>query len=165
MFLLPFVSRETDGFLININMISAKFYNVNEPNNFVNKTLQNETIINGLIYEPFDNLHVNIYLRTFNTFLYNYAKILDKYYFIDNVSREKSDLLKLELYLDVLQTYKEKILNCKGYITNKEQSNKFISTYDNITDVQPNFEKINFPNSNLFLTTPQIILITTKFNI
>lgn len=47
----------------------------------------------------------------YDGFNYCYIEELERYYFIDNVSRIHSKIVEISLTVDVLQTYKDEILN------------------------------------------------------
>lgn len=146
-------------------MILAKFYNINTPHNVINKPLSNATELNGLFFDTFNELKPRLQIRWNTTpFNFNYVVIGEKSYFIENVSREKNNVITLELNLDVLQTFKTEILNSVGTIVTRENANKFISNRNDIHDVRPQFEKINFSVNSPFDENGNIIMITLKGN-
>lgn len=49
--------------------------------------------------------------------LYNYAKIGDKYYYVDSCVSLRNNIWELTLRIDLLATYRNEILNTKAYIS------------------------------------------------
>lgn len=49
----------------------------------------------------------------------NYAKMLNKYYFVSHETLQNNSLIRLNLKEDVLETYKDNILNSSADITEK----------------------------------------------
>lgn len=59
---------------------------------------------------------------------YVYIGMLDRYYFIDNVTLLKGGLMSFDLSIDVLHTYRNEISNCTAYIERSETlGNKYLN--------------------------------------
>lgn len=145
-------------------MVNAILYQYSGKNNVINKTLENPQSVNGLMIEPFDVIHPKIKFRCEPPFIYNYLYItqLNRYYFVTNTEILNANTVLLSLQLDVLKTYATDLLNATGTIVSRETANKYINTRDNIHDIRPNFEKINFSVNNPFDENGNIIMITIK---
>ncbi len=146
-------------------MVNVNLYQYNGKNNVINKTLtQSPQTATGVLIEPFDLMHPKIKFRCTPPFTYNYLYIaeLNRYYFVTNTEILNATTVLLSLQLDVLKTYCTDILNATGTIVSRETANKYINTRDNIHDIRPNFEKINFSVNNPFDENGNIIMITIK---
>lgn len=66
--------------------------------------------------------------------------------------------------VDVLFTYKDKILASSGILTQGENVNKYLSNRANVVDVRPNVRKLDFPNKELLNETGSIVMVTIKGN-
>ena len=69
---------------------------------------------------------------------------------------------KLGMKVDVLFTYKDKILSSSGILTQGENVNKYLSNRSNVVDVRPNVRKLDFPNKELLNETGSIVMVTIK---
>lgn len=147
-------------------MVNAILYQYSGKNNVINKTLENPQNVNGLLIEPFDVMHPKIKFRCTPPFIYNYIFIsqLNRYYFISNTEILNANTVLLTLTIDVLKTYENSILAASGTIVSRETANKYISTRENIHDIRPNFEKINFSVNEPFNENGNIIMVTIKGN-
>jgi hypothetical protein len=147
-------------------MININFYNYTGAKNVLNKSLNNPTIKTGLLYDKTDILHPVVTIRTFttlNNLNYCFIPELNRYYFINNFEINGT---KTTLYLsvDVLMSYKTDILNSFGTIVSRENANKYIVSRENIYDIRPQFQKIDFSVNSPFNSEGQIIMITLKGN-
>ena len=106
-----------------------KLFNTSDSNNTINKTLTNETEFNIKFKGQADILNPVVKLQSETPILFNYGYIPDfkRYYFINNIVIEPKEIYRLELNVDVLESFKDDILNCYGYIT---QSNKINEYYN-----------------------------------
>lgn len=87
-------------------------YNTDDGINVINKTLNNEVEININIKRDTDIINPEIVLKgDFRGFNYAYIPDLNRYYFINSMEQLNLQLVKLSLECDVLETYKEDILN------------------------------------------------------
>lgn len=147
-------------------MVNAILYQYSGKNNVINKTLENPQNVTGLMIEPFDVMHPKIKFRCAPPFIYNYIFIsqLNRYYFISNTEILNANTVLLTLTIDVLKTYENSILAASGTIVSRETANKYISTRENIHDIRPNFEKINFSVNEPFNENGNIIMVTIKGN-
>lgn len=147
-------------------MIKIKTYIYNGKPNEVNKTLQENEEYTGVLNVTFNVLTpvVRFRTRTPVTFNYVYIESLNRYYFVSE-KQQDGDICTVRLRVDVLQTYKEKILASSATLTKGANVNKYLSNRSNVVDVRPNFRKLDFPNKELINETGSIIMVTIKGNV
>lgn len=93
----------------------------------------NQTTLSGTLREACDVLNPVIYCEISNPNIYNYCSIElfgNRSYFIKNFEYVNNKLVRLYLHVDVLQTYKDMILNLTPVIS---RTNK-LSSYTNVKD-------------------------------
>lgn len=146
-------------------MIKIKTFNYDGKPNEVNKTLQENSEYTGLLNASFNVLTpvVRFRTRTPVTFNYVYIESLNRYYFVKELTQD-GDLCTVRLKVDVLLTYKDKILASSGTLTQGENVNKYLSNRANVVDVRPNVRKLDFPNKELLNETGSIVMVTIKGN-
>ena len=95
-------------------------YNVKDAHNVIGKTLNEVSRVNITMKKTEDIENPTIVL-TDTGLTYNYAKIsfFNRYYFVDEFKRGTNGLITLNLSVDVLETYKDDILNSPATITTK----------------------------------------------
>lgn len=147
-------------------MIKIKTFIYDGKPNEVNKTLQANEEYTGVLNATFNVLTpvVRFRARTPVTFNYVYIESLNRYYFVSELTQD-GDLCTVRLRVDVLQTYKEKILASSATLTKGENVNKYLSNRSNVVDVRPNIRKLDFPNKELINETGSIIMVTIKGNV
>lgn len=146
-------------------MIKIKTFVYDDKPNEVNKNLQANEEYTGVLNATFNVLTpvVRFRTRTPVTFNYVYIESLNRYYFVKEISQD-GDLCTVRLKVDVLFTYKDKILASSGTLTQGENVNKYLSNRSNVVDVRPNVRKLDFPNKELLNDTGTIIMVTIKGN-
>lgn len=93
----------------------------------------NQTTLSGTLREACDVLNPVIYCEISNPNIYNYCSIElfgNRSYFIKNFEYVNNKLVRLYLHVDVLQTYKDMILNLTPVIS---RTNK-LASYTNVKD-------------------------------
>lgn len=147
-------------------MIKIKTFIYDGKPNAVNKTLQENEEYTGVLNATFNVLTPVVRFRTRTPVSFNYVFIesLNRYYFVSELNQD-GDICTVHLRVDVLQTYKEKILASSATLTKGNNINKFISNRNNVYDVRPKTKKINFPNTGLLNETGTVIMITLKGNV
>lgn len=145
-------------------MIKVTLYNYTGHRNTINKTLTNETPCLGVFRDSTNLLNPVLIIRVSSpvTFNYVYVDEFKRFYFIDGVRYIMGDKCELSLKVDVLQTYKEQILKATATVTETDKPDTFASNRENIYSRKPNFEKLEFPNKDLFNDTGSIIMVTIK---
>ena len=147
-------------------MIKIKTFIYDGKPNTVNKTLQANEEYTGVLNATFNVLTPVVRFRTHTPVSFNYVFIesLNRYYFVSELNQD-GDICTVRLRVDVLQTYKEKILASSATLTKSENGNKYLSNRSNVVDVRPNFRKLDFPNRELINETGSIIMVTIKGNV
>lgn len=147
-------------------MIKIKTFIYDGKPNAVNKTLQANEEYTGVLNATFNVLTPVVRFRTRTPVSFNYVFIesLNRYYFVSELNQD-GDICTIRLRVDVLQTYKEKILASSATLTKGTNVNKYLSNRSNVVDVRPNFRKLDFPNKELINETGSIIMVTIKGNV
>lgn len=146
-------------------MIKIKTFIYDGKPNKVNKTLQENEEYTGVLNSTVNVLTpvVRFRTRTPVTFNYVYIDSLHRYYFVSELSQD-GDVCTVRLKVDVLMTYKDKILSSSATLTKGENVNKYVSNRSNVVDLRPNIRKLIFPNKELLNDTGSIIMVTIKGN-
>lgn len=133
---------------------------------FQNKSSEN-TINKDLTLITTKNINLKQSTNLYQTFLVfkndgvtdyskiNYAKMLNKYYFVSHETLQNNSLIRLELKEDVLETYKYNILNSSADIIEK-------STPDNTRNIATSKEVETFKlKSTVVLPKTQSVIMIT----
>lgn len=133
---------------------------------FQNKSSEN-TINKDLTLITTKNINLKQSTNLYQTFLVfknddatdyskvNYAKMLNKYYFVSHETLQNNSLIRLELKEDVLETYKDNILNSSADIIGK-------STPNNVRNIETSKEVETFKlKSNVVLPKTQSVIMIT----
>lgn len=133
---------------------------------FQNKSSEN-TINKDLTLITTKNINLKQSTNLYQTFLVfkndnitdyskiNYAKILNKYYFVSHETLQNNYLIRLELKEDVLETYKDDILNSSADIIEK-------STPNNVRNIKTSKEVETFKlKSSIVLPKKQSVIMVT----
>ena len=147
-------------------MIKIKTFVYDGEPNRVNKTLQENEEYTGVLNATFNVLTPVVRFRTRTPVSFNYVYIesLHRYYFVSELTQD-GDVCMVRLRVDVLFTYKDKILNTVATLTKGENGNKYLSNRNNVVDVRPDIRKLDFPNKKLINETGSIIMVTIKGNV
>lgn len=145
-------------------MIKVTLYQYNGNKNTIKKNLSSGINCLGAIREQTNVLNPVITIRIHDIVNVNYCYIptLKRYYFIDDITYIASDKAVLKLRVDVLKSYESEILHASATVTQTDKPDKYSSNRETIYNRKPNFEKIEFPNKNLFNDTGVMIMITIK---
>lgn len=107
-------------------MIKITLYNTTSQDNVIGKELTNATdfniVLKGMttVDNPVIKFQTNNNLTGFN---YAYIPAYDRYYFINDIEVYPNNIFILHLSIDVLETYKDSILNGKALITKASKYN------------------------------------------
>lgn len=140
-------------------------YNYKGRPNTLNKTLTKVGEINVTLRPEINTRSPQIKIINppqMYTFNYVYVPEFGKYYFVSDYKFIGGNTYLLSLQIDLLQTYKEQILQGSGLIVESDKSDPYISNRNNIYNITPNFERIEFPNKGLLNEKGKIIMITLK---
>lgn len=133
---------------------------------FQNKSSEN-TINKDLTLITTKNINLKQSTNLYQTFLVfkndgvtdyskiNYAKMLNKFYFVSHETLQNNSLIRLNLKEDVLETYKDNILNSSADIIEK-------STPNNTRNIKTSKEVETFKlKSSVVLPKKQSIIMVT----
>ena len=133
---------------------------------FQNKSSEN-TINKDLTLITTKNINLKQSTNLYQTFLVfkndnttdyskiNYAKMLDKYYFVSHETLQNNSLIRLNLKEDVLETYKDDILKSSADIIEK-------STPNNVRNIKTSKEVETFKlKSSIVLPKTQSVIMVT----
>lgn len=142
-------------------------YNYKGQPNTINKALTPLGTLNVAL-RPELNVHnptLKIQMPP-NMYGFNYVYIdeFKKYYFVDKFRYVGGNTYILTLSLDVLQTYKDVILQSTALIVESDHANRDLSVNSNVFNVFPKTDILHFPHSKLFDKDGSIIMITLKGN-
>lgn len=145
-------------------MVEIQFYKYNGLSNVVNKTLADAVTMTGLLRETYNTFDPVVTVRTDAVFTYNYCfiPVFGKYYFVETVNVVDNNTYSVSLTEDVLMSYKEQILSSTGVAVERAEPNKYSSNRNNVYDVRPQFQTLNFPSTGLFNEEGSIIMVTIK---
>lgn len=133
---------------------------------FQNKSSEN-TINKDLTLITTKNINLKQSTNLYQTFLVfkndgitdyskiNYAKMLNKFYFVSHETLQNNSLIRLQLKEDVLETYKDNILNSSADIIEKSTPN----TTRNIK-TSKEVETFKLKSSVVLPKTQSIIMVT-----
>lgn len=134
-------------------------YNTSSANNVINKVLTNEMEYdikfkdNTNINRPIVRLNSETYIS------YNYAYIekFGRYYFIERIELYPNRIYELTLRCDVLETFKDELLQCEGFVSQQENINPY---YDSGYKSEERKE-IDIYKSDVSLTGDTSIILST----
>lgn len=116
-------------------------YNCLDSNNTINKTVTDEEVLDVNLKERTNITNPIIKLRS-KTFInknYCFIPTFDRFYFIEDVTFLSNDIQEIQLKCDVLESFKNDILNSKGVITKSNEDNYLssgrLNTEKRIADV------------------------------
>lgn len=133
---------------------------------FQNKSSEN-TINKDLTLITTKNINLKQSTNLYQTFLVfkndnitdyskiNYAKMLNKYYFVSYETIQNNSLIRLNLKEDVLETYKDNILNSSADITEKSTP-----SYSGSIRTSKEVETFKLKSSVVLPKTQSIIMVT-----
>lgn len=136
--------------------------NNSEPNK-VNKTLINQTSLNGILRDGSSVLNPVIQIQSFNditAFNYCYIEDFKRYYYITDIVIERSGLWRVSLRVDVLYSYARQIKNNSAIVDKQYQNTgnaKYFNDGSYKNTVKTATEIINFTGG--FNDTGELILM------
>ena len=128
----------------------------------VGKTLTNSIDLNGSLRNESRIINPSILIEHDNISDYNYAYIpeFNRYYFIKDMISIRNNLWQIELYVDVLESYKDAIKQQYATIKGTQDfaKNKYLPSEVWVSNVKETTTIRNFPNG--LSETGEFILIT-----
>ena len=102
-------------------------YNTSSANNVINKVLENEKEYDIKLKDSTDINRPVVRLNSADYINYNYAYIekFDRYYFIERIELYPNRIYEIVLRCDVLETFKEELLQCEGFISQQKNINPY----------------------------------------
>lgn len=137
-------------------------YDVTDSNNTINKTLLNETRFKIKLKDTTEVQRPTIILKTDKVILNNYAYIpeFERYYFIESISIVNNNITRLELKVDVLESFKNDILSSDGEISKTDSGNPYFDGGDYYSEVRKEFDV--YYSDVEFIEEETIVLTTIK---
>lgn len=136
-------------------------YHTTSPSNKIGKTLTDESSYDCKFKKDStcDVLNPVVYIYSENYIDFNFAYIeqFHRYYFVNNVVIFPNNIYKLELSVDVLDSYKDSILKNTIHVTRKENSNPYEFSNSNVTQYEN--EKILIKGLNFKLQDDFIVVM------
>lgn len=138
-------------------------YTTTSKENELNKTLTNETRLESATFRDseIDVIHPYFIIKTDElSGNYIYIEELNRYYFIDSMTKIDSVHTLIQCRCDVLMSFKTEIENSTGLLVKSTTTNPYFaqSTIESRT-IKRRFE---FPESDAFNSNGEYILITIK---
>lgn len=140
-----------------------ELYKTIDDNNIINKTLTDMISYEIKLKDNVDIISPTIILSSETLLVnFNYAYIPDfgRYYFINSVSINSKNVYVLSLECDVLESFKDDILNSYAYISKAEDGNNYYNS-NNESEVR---KEVNIYHSNVTINkeNSNIIIINGK---
>ena len=102
--------------------MKVTLYKTTDQNNTINKKLTDPLEININLKRTEDQERPRLLLKNddnkYNGYNYAYIEFFKRYYFVESVSNNNDRIIELQLETDVLETYKDDILNAKATTLN-----------------------------------------------
>ena len=136
-----------------------KLYTTKTPNNEIGKVLENETENNIKFKSQADRTKPVVVLMSETMIDFNYAYIPDfnRYYFVENIEVTPNKIYNISLRCDVLESFKNDILESSGFVNQQTTPNKYYNS-DYQTEIK---KEVDVIKSNVTLdTTKSTILVT-----
>ena len=133
-------------------------YHTNDSQNTINKELTLITTKNINLKQSTNLYQTFLILKNDNITDYskiNYAKMLNKYYFVSYETIQNNSLIRLNLKEDVLETYKDNILNSSADITEKSTP-----SYSGSIRTSKEVETFKLKSTVVLPKTQSIIMVT-----
>ena len=135
------------------------FYTTNDSGNVINKTLDNPLTVNINLKKDTDIISPELILKgDFRWSNYAFIPALNRYYLVNAIEQLNLSMVKISLTCDVLETYKNIILNSDA---SYNRGSKKGDLYDGNLDVSPKKTvRIVESSINVKATEPTTILTT-----
>lgn len=139
-------------------MIDLILYSISDGDNVINKSLVNGVTIPINLKNNFDIINPEIVLNgDYRGFNYAHIPSLNRFYVITNVEQLNLRLVKLIMSCDVLETYKDDILNSHAeYMRNIKNGDyvQFSTDSSALTSVSKHLSNVTMiEENNLIITT------------
>ena len=110
--------------------MKIKLYTTNSANNVIGKVLKNEVEYDVQFKQSTDIENPMVVLKSDDIILANYAYIehFGRYYFVDKIELFPNSIYNIYLKCDVLESYKDELLKCQGYISQQKNVNSYFDS-------------------------------------
>lgn len=108
--------------------MQAFLYKTTSPKNAINKVLSEQRELNIVLKDDIDILEPYFTMHVFSgLFVYNYVFIpaFSRYYFIENITLLTANVAKIDLKVDVLESWKTDILAAICHITKESNADMY----------------------------------------
>lgn len=136
------------------------YSNISEKNK-INKTLTTVDTLEGSLKEPSSIINPEITIQRSDPTGFNYCYIPEfgRYYYVANVTVITSNIIRISLTVDVLESFKNQILAQTVIIEkNTNQFDPYLMDPNRIRNVKTKTDILNFPSG--LLESGEFILIT-----
>lgn len=144
--------------------MTITLYNTTSPNNKINKTLTNATVLTGDFREETGLLSPVFRVEGMQNRSFNYAYIPDfnRYYYIEEYRSLGHNILELQLKVDVLMSYKATIYTTNAYIERASLNTAIDRDIDDGTLLsKANLTDYFYPyNTSINTTGGDVVLVT-----
>ena len=138
-------------------MIDLILYSINDGDNVINKNLVNGVNVPIHLKQGFDIINPDIVLNgDYRGFNYAHIPSLNRFYFINNIEQLNLRLVKLNMTCDVLETYKNEILNLNAIFIRDSKDGDYVNIEASSDNMIINTFKSDITlerDSNIVLTT------------
>ena len=142
--------------------MEIKLFTNNSDNRVVNKTLTNETTLNGELKDilPLTDISFTFDFSTIADYydVFNYTLINGVYYFVIDKTILNNKFIELKLHIDVLMTYKDKFLGLNCIV--KRNENNYNAYFHDTELSQYSYKPVQtklFSNNDVFLGNSLIL--------
>lgn len=107
--------------------MKIELYNTSSSNNTINKVLEDVEVYDITFKGVADVIRPSVKIQSKKLLSFNYAFIPDfkRYYFINNISIQPNNIYIVNMRVDVLESYKDDILKCSGFVNRQQNINNY----------------------------------------
>lgn len=135
-------------------------YNLSEKNK-INKSISTVETLEGALREESSIINPEITIELASPIGFNYCYIPDfgRYYFVTDVTVVRSNIIRISLSVDVLESFKNQILEQSVILEkNTNQFDPYLVDPNRMRNVKTKTDILNFPSG--LLESGEFILIT-----
>lgn len=137
--------------------MNAITYKNNSSYNTIGKDLEQLNVIELKYFKDLETSRPMIIINLQNMNDFNYIKIENKFYFVESKTKKPNGLYDVYLKVDVLETYKDEILNTMVTIKQATDYNKYLpDDYKNEElreiDIYQSDKSVEFESNNILVT-------------
>lgn len=139
--------------------MKIEFYNTQSSNNTINKLLTDKKEYDIKFKDIADMINPVVQLKSEDLIMYNYAYIpnFKRFYFVQKTELFPNNIYTILLKCDVLESFKDEILSCEGYISQQANINK----YYNANYASEARKEVDLYESDVTLSEKTSLILTT----